>query len=419
VNALKSTNGSSRAKYWATTPGLNLLEVFHIRLGHASGDLIKWIVKSGVCDGLDYTYDQIKHLQPMKSRMKAFPIPPSMTTSTYFIFEYITLDIIHLNRKSCRGYKYSALFVEKFAYHLKRKSDLVTAFNKLLRDYHPQRFPRCLEMRILHTDFDSLVLGKHFNDILVEKNIRLRTSAPYKHQKNLAEHFVSSIKDGIRTVMAYNNDSNSLLVLCHGLPRINETRNKIFFGVKPDLSHSVLFYSSGYYHICPKEQVTLPEYGSRGKAFVACFAMPTRMPIIRSRTHTSFLTETGSIVVRRDRYFRHFTPFPICSMRRWRTVVLPRSLEKIQSIMMTYSSTSERTMTPQTGTIYKQIVTTLTMISYSVKPSTVPYHFNPQYYATHGVSKKLPRVYNETRTKFPLMMNLSYRLRRCPMLILA
>jgi hypothetical protein len=60
-------------------------------------------------------------------------------------------------------------------------------------------------MRILHTDFEALVLDKHLNDVLVEKNICLRTSAPYKHQQNLAERYVGSIKDGIRTVMAYNN----------------------------------------------------------------------------------------------------------------------------------------------------------------------------------------------------------------------
>jgi hypothetical protein len=58
-------------------------------------------------------------------------------------------------------------------------------------------------MRFLHTY--SLVLDKNFNDVLVEKNIRLRTSAPYKHQQNLAERYDGSITDGIRTVMAYNN----------------------------------------------------------------------------------------------------------------------------------------------------------------------------------------------------------------------
>jgi hypothetical protein len=41
VSTLKSTSGSSRAKYQATTSGLNPLEVLHVRLGHASEDLIK------------------------------------------------------------------------------------------------------------------------------------------------------------------------------------------------------------------------------------------------------------------------------------------------------------------------------------------------------------------------------------------
>jgi hypothetical protein len=86
-----------------------------------------------------------------------------------------------------------------------------------------------------------------------------------------------SIKDGIRTVMAYNNAPirywcYAMDYFCYTfnkLPRINETRsrNEIFFGIEPDLSHSVLFYSSGYYRVCPKERVTLPESGSRGKAF--------------------------------------------------------------------------------------------------------------------------------------------------------
>jgi hypothetical protein len=73
----------------------------------------------------------------MNGRMKAFPISPSMTTSSNGIFEYPTLHVIHLNRKSCRGYKHSALFVDKcfaktFVYHFKRKSDLVTAFEAML-----------------------------------------------------------------------------------------------------------------------------------------------------------------------------------------------------------------------------------------------------------------------------------------------
>jgi hypothetical protein len=80
--------------------------------------------------------------------------------------------------------------------------------------------------------------------------------------------------------------------------------------------------------------------------------------------------------------------------------------------MVTFLSTSERTMTPQTETIYNQLVMTLTMISYSVKPSMVRYQSNLLYCAIHGSSKKLPRVYNKTRTKLPLTVNHSYQLRR-------
>jgi hypothetical protein len=89
------------------------------------------------------------------------------------------------------------------------------------------------------------------------------------------------------------------------------------------------------------------------------------------------LTESGAIVVRYDCYFRHSTPFPSL-LNAQVYVILPRSLEKFQSILMTCSSTSERTITPQTETIYNRQVTML---------STVRYHFNPQYCATHGFSK--------------------------------
>jgi hypothetical protein len=191
-------------------------------------------------------------------------------------------------------------------------------------------------MRILYTDFDSLVLDKNFNDVLVEKNIRLRTSAPYKYQQNLAESYDGSIKNGIRTVMAYNNAP--IRYWCYAmdyfgytfnnLPRINETRprNEISSESNPI---SVILYRS-----------TLP--GT-----------------------TMYVPRSGSL----------------------------------------YPSMALAAMTPQTETIHNQLVTTLTMISYSVKPSTVRYHFNLQYCATHGFSKKLPRVYNETRTKLPLMNN--------------
>jgi hypothetical protein len=81
-------------------------------------------------------------------------------------------------------------------------------------------------------------------------------------------------------------------------------------------SQYVPFYSFGYYHVCPEERVTLPEYGCRD-------------------IH---------VVVRHDCYFHHFTLF--LSL----LVILPRSSEKIQFIdLQTNNDTIEVNYLQSTG----------------------------------------------------------------------
>ena len=115
----ESVKGSARILKRATTHNMNPLEILHVKLGHVNEDLIKWIVKNNIIIGLNVKYNDIKdlHLQLcdacMKGKMKAFPIPPSITYKAYQIFEHIACDIIDFNRKSCRGYRYLFLFIEK------------------------------------------------------------------------------------------------------------------------------------------------------------------------------------------------------------------------------------------------------------------------------------------------------------------
>jgi hypothetical protein len=141
-------------------------------------------------------------------------------------------------------------------------------------------------MRILHTNFDSLVLDKHFNDVFVEKNIRLRTSAPYKHQQNLAERYVGSIKDGIRTVIAYNNAPirywcYAMDYFCYtfnNLPRINETRSRNVIRYRSTLPGTTMFVAkigSPY-----PRMVLVAKLLHVKAALVACSAMATRMSTI-------------------------------------------------------------------------------------------------------------------------------------------
>jgi hypothetical protein len=149
-------------------------------------------------------------------------------------------------------------------------------------------------------------LNKTFNDVLVEKNIRLRTSALYKHQQNLAERYVGSVKDGIRTVMAYNN------VLLHfvtgvmpwttsAIPLItSRASTRLDLAMKFSLESnptSVIRYR----FTLPGTTMNVQKSGSLYPSMVlavkplhvkaapvACSVMPTRISTIRFRTHTSF-----------------------------------------------------------------------------------------------------------------------------------
>jgi hypothetical protein len=183
ANALKSTSGSSRAKYRTTTAGLNPLEVLHVRLGHASEDLIKWIVKSGVCDGLDYTYDQIKPVWRVVWSIfryhRLWPLVRTVSSSTSRSISFTSIGKVAAGTSTPH---YSSINV--LPRHLLIISSVNPTSSRLSRSSYVTII--LIKMRILHSGFDSLVLDKHFNDVLVKKNIRLRTSAPYKHQQNLA-----------------------------------------------------------------------------------------------------------------------------------------------------------------------------------------------------------------------------------------
>jgi hypothetical protein len=148
-----------------------------------------------------------------------------------------------------------------------------------------------------------LVLDKHFKDVLVEKNIRLRIGVPYKHQQNLAERYIGSIKDGIRTVMVYNKAPirywcYAMDYFCYtfnNLPRINETQ-----------SRNVIVYRS----TLPVTTMYVPKSGSLYPSMaLAAKPLHVKAVLVDHTLKNSYiiLTGTSSIVVRHDSYFRHFT----------------------------------------------------------------------------------------------------------------
>ena len=69
--------------------------------------------------GLGYSWSDIKdcHLPMcdacMEAKMKAFPIPQSMSKHEYQPIEYVTVDILDETVESSRGNKYIALYADK------------------------------------------------------------------------------------------------------------------------------------------------------------------------------------------------------------------------------------------------------------------------------------------------------------------
>ena len=85
ITSSQFLKGSAKILKKSTTYNMNPLEILHVKLGHANEDLIKWIVKNNLIIGLNVKYDDIKNISLpmcdacMKGKMKAFPIPPSIT----------------------------------------------------------------------------------------------------------------------------------------------------------------------------------------------------------------------------------------------------------------------------------------------------------------------------------------------------
>ena len=202
---------------------LNLLEVLHVILGHAPGSFIKYIVKHNIVTDLHVSYDSIKNLTLglcdtcMQSRMKAFPMYKSLSQKIYGIFEYLSFDILELG-KTCRsidGYIYSIVIVDKesnrlFVYGTPAKSDLLDCFKRCIYNHGPKGNPRSIKLTYLNTDNESCALDDKFLKFCTDEDIHLQLSSPYKHQQNLIETYIESIKNGMRAALIYNQAPLSL-----------------------------------------------------------------------------------------------------------------------------------------------------------------------------------------------------------------
>jgi hypothetical protein len=257
--------------------------------------------------------------------MKAFPVPASISNKVYGIFELLSVDIVPMNKTSIRGFNYIALFVDKatsmpIMVLMKSKTELLAALQYVISHYGPQRNPRCVHLRFMQSDSGSEQLSNEFLSYLDSKDIKLLLGAPYKKQQQLIERYVQSVRDGLRTALAYNNTpytywdyaSEYYVYTFSRLPRMGHltSRHEQFYGEVPDVSHMVPFYSDGYHSISSDEREKL-QYGK------AAAPKARRCRMIGYATDTniehknSYLClehgTTNSVTVRHDCYFKHYT----------------------------------------------------------------------------------------------------------------
>jgi hypothetical protein len=254
---------------------LNPLEVLHVILGHISESTIKRIVRNNLVDGLKFSYDQIKHLKLglcptcMMTKMKAFPIYPTMSIISYGIFECLSFDIIEFGQQtvSIDGYRYVALYVDScthklMVYGMKRKDELLNTLKLIIHQYGSYRNSNSMRLTYLNCDSGSEQLETSFLTYCRTNHIYVQASAPYKHQQNFIECFVGAIKNGVRVALLYNKAPfylwyHAIVYYIHTYnqtPRRNDTRSKdeCFYGKKSDVSTAVPFYANGFAHR-PKE----------------------------------------------------------------------------------------------------------------------------------------------------------------------
>jgi hypothetical protein len=203
---------------------------------------------------------------------------------------------------------------------MKSKTEMLQTFKDLIRDHGQSKNPRAVKLRIFNTDSASEVLSNEFKQFVRDNDITLFLSAPYKHEQNLTESYVNSIKGNLRTVLAYNK--SPLFYYCYAfdylihttvrLPRIGAKHSRIedFTGHKPDVSYFVPFYADGFFAITADERVDLgvgKPFNARGRRCRMMGYPCTPLTQVKNSYLCLTYGTSNHILVRHDCHFKHFT----------------------------------------------------------------------------------------------------------------
>jgi hypothetical protein len=75
---------------------------------------------------------------------------------------------------------------------LKRKNNFLDCLQEVIHENRPQRNVKSKSLKLLSGDYDTLITDQDTKDFLDLNHIALYSSAPYKHEQNLAERLTKS-----------------------------------------------------------------------------------------------------------------------------------------------------------------------------------------------------------------------------------
>jgi hypothetical protein len=178
----------------------------------------------------------------------------------------------------------------------------------MIEENGPHRNNKSVDLRYLQSDYDTAIINEKVSTYLFKTHVTLYSSAPYKHQQNLAERFVQTIKDGLRTIISYNNTPQkywcyAAVYYCfiyNHMPRYDKNISRLedFTGVKPDISQFVPFYAKGVCHVTKEQRELMGGLTFTPKA-ISC-----RM-LGYGETSNPSMHNTYIVLINNAAYYRH------------------------------------------------------------------------------------------------------------------
>lgn len=252
------------------------LDLLHRTLGHPGEYILKKAIRNNNFSDSTVKYEDVKdcHLKFCPScyegKMKAFPSPNTSREQEFQLFEKMCIDFKGaFNIKSVHGHigfylisDYASGNVFAFPYkHLPDEDSLL----ETLEEYKSIVSNEKGTIRIIQSDFDSVILGSKVKAWLMKYSIKTQASAPRTHWQNGAiESNIGKVMDKARTIMAAGRAPRrfwnyAILCACYLINRSpvrfsDKTPYELRYGKKPELSHLVPFFSPGVYHLTKEER---------------------------------------------------------------------------------------------------------------------------------------------------------------------